>query len=52
MKICIVELENRIMFKIRIWYYVEFLTPESMELLRSTKSKITKNTLHEKQHFS
>ena len=35
--------ENRIIFKIKIGYYIEFLTPETMELLGSTKSKITKD---------
>ena len=31
------------MFKIKIRYYLESLTPETMKLLGSTKSKITKN---------
>ena len=35
--------ENTIIFKIKIGYYIEFLTPETMELLGSTKSKITKD---------
>ena len=35
--------ENRIIFKIKIGYYIEFLTPETMELLGSTKSKINKD---------
>ena len=35
--------ENRIKFKIKIWYYLELLTPETMKLLGSTKNKITKN---------
>ena len=34
--------ENRIMFKIKTWYYLEFLTPETIKLLGNTKSKITK----------
>ena len=31
------------MFKIKIKYYLEFLTPEIMKLLGSTKSKISKH---------
>ena len=35
---------NRITFKInRIGYYLKLLTPETMRLLGSTKSKITKD---------
>ena len=30
------------MFKIKTGYYLELLTPETMKLLGSTKSKITK----------
>ena len=30
-------------FKIKTWYYLELLNPETMNLLGSTKSKITKN---------
>ena len=30
------------MFKLKTGYYLELLTPESMKLVRSTKSKITK----------
>ena len=33
--------ENRITFKIKTGYYVEPLTPETIKLLGSTKSKIT-----------
>ena len=33
--------ENRITFKIKNEYYLELLTPETMKLLGSTKSKIT-----------
>ena len=36
-------MENRIMFKIKTGYYFELLTPETMKILGSTKSKITKN---------
>ena len=31
------------MFKIKAGYYLELLTPETIKLLGSTKSKITKN---------
>ena len=37
------EIENRITFKIKTGYYLELLTPETMKLLGSTKSKITKD---------
>ena len=37
------KIENRITFKIKTGYYLELLTPETMKLLGSTKSKITKN---------
>ena len=36
------KIENWIAFKIKTGYYLELLTPETMELLRSTKSYITK----------
>ena len=42
-RICINKIENRITFKIKTRYYLELLTPETMELLGSTKSKITKD---------
>ena len=35
--------ENRITFKIKNGYYLELLTPETMELLGSTGIKITKD---------
>ena len=35
--------ENRITFKIKTGYYLEFLMPETIKLLGSTKSKITKD---------
>ena len=38
-------MENRITFEIKTGYYLELLTPETMKLLESTKSKITKNEL-------
>ena len=37
------KIENRTMFKIKTGYYPELLTPETMKLLGSTKSKITNN---------
>ena len=39
-RIYINKIENRITFKIKTRYYFELLTPETMSLLRSTKSKI------------
>ena len=37
------RIENRITFKIKTAYYLELLTPETMKLLGSTESKITKD---------
>ena len=37
------KIENIITFKIKIKYYLKLLTPETMKLLGSTKSKITKD---------
>ena len=37
------KIENRITFKTKTWYYFELLTLETMKLLGSTKSKITKD---------
>ena len=39
----IYRIENRITFKIKNGYYLELLTPETMKLLGSTESKITKD---------
>ena len=36
-------IQNRITFKIKNGYYLELLTPETMKLLRSSKSQITKD---------
>ena len=36
------KIENRITFKVKTGYYLELLMPETMTLLWSTKSKITK----------
>ena len=41
-RIYVNKIENRIIFKIKNGYYLELLTPETMKLLESTKSKITK----------
>ena len=35
--------ENRIKFRVKTGFYLDLLTPERMKLLRSTKSKITKD---------
>ena len=37
------KIENRITYKIKTGYYLELLTPETIKLLGSTKSKITKD---------
>ena len=43
-KIYVNKIENRVTFKIiKNGYYLELLTPETMTLLRSTESKITKD---------
>ena len=42
-KLYINKIENRIMFKIKIGFYLELLTPETIKLLGSTKSKIPNN---------
>ena len=49
MKLHINKIENRITFKIKIGYYLEFSTPETMKLLGSTKSKITKKKKKKKK---
>ena len=37
------KIENKILFKIKTGYYLELLTPETIKLLESTKSKIAKD---------
>ena len=37
------KIENRITFKIKTGSYFQLLTPETMQLLESTKNKITKD---------
>ena len=44
-RIYINKIENRITFKIKRGYYLELLTPESMKLIGSIKSKITENKM-------
>ena len=43
MQIYVSKIENRITFKIKDGYSLELLTPETMKLLGSTKSKINKD---------
>ena len=50
-RIYVNKIENRIAFKIKTGYYLVLLTPETVKLLGSTESKITKdknskNVLH------
>ena len=42
-RICVNKIENRITFKIKKKYYLDLLSPQTIKLLRSTKSKITKD---------
>ena len=42
-KIYVNKIENRVTFKIKNGYYLELLTPETMKLLGTTESKITKD---------
>ena len=37
------KIENKITFKTKAGYYIESFTPETIKLLGSTKSKITKD---------
>ena len=41
-KTYLIKIKNRIRFKIKTGYYLELLTPETIKLHGSTKSKITK----------
>ena len=43
MRIYINKIENRVTFEIKTRYYLQILTPETMKLLWSTKSTITKD---------
>ena len=42
-RIYVNKIENRVTFKINNGYYLELITPETMKLLGSTESKITKD---------
>ena len=42
-RIYVNKIENRVKFKIKTGYYLQLLTPETMELVGSTKSKLKKN---------
>ena len=42
-RIYVNKIENRITFKVKSGYYLELLRPETMKLLGSAESKITKN---------
>ena len=42
MRIYVNKIENRITFMIKTGYYLELLAPETMNLLGSTKNKVTK----------
>ena len=46
------KIENRLTFKIKAGYYLELLSPETMKLLRTTKSKITKDENGENVYHS
>ena len=39
-RIYVNKIENRIKYKIRIWYYLKLLMPETMKLFASTEKKI------------
>ena len=41
-KVYVNKIQNRITFKVETGYNVELLTPEKMQLLRSTENRITK----------
>ena len=51
MKIYINRIENRITFEVKTRYYLELLTPETLKLLGSTKSKITKDENGKNVHY-
>ena len=50
LRIYVNEIENRIPFKIKSRYYLEFLTPETMKWLRSTEIEITKDKTKTKMY--
>ena len=51
-RISINKIENRITLKTKTGYFLELLTPETMKLLESTKSKITKDENGENVPYS
>ena len=51
-KIYVNKIENRITFKIKNGYYLDFLTSETMKLLGNTESKITKDKNGENEPHS
>ena len=51
-RIFVNKIENRITFRIKEKHYLELLTPETMELLESTKSKIIKDENGKNVHGS
>ena len=42
-RVYINKTENRIKFRIKTWYYLEILMPETMKLFGSTRTEITKD---------
>ena len=42
-RIYVNQIDNRVTFKIEAGYYLELLTPDTMKLLGSIKSNITKD---------
>ena len=42
-RISVNKIKNRITFKIKTWYYLELLIPDTVKLLESTENKITKD---------
>ena len=43
--ICVNKIERKIIFKIKTGYCLQLVTSETMKLLRSTNSKLTKNEM-------
>ena len=44
-RICLNKIGKNITFKIKTWYYLQRLTPETMKVFGITKSKITKKKM-------
>ena len=42
-RIYVNQIENKITFRIKIWWYLQLLKPEMIKLTGSTKSKMTKD---------